>query len=306
MLKNARGNGTKERIFMEEKIISAGVSGSADVSGSGAKASVIPGAKASGVPNAKASVVPNAKASVIPSAEREEPHTSSSRLQREGDPSSASPPRDDRGCAEASGVSSAKAPVVPNANASGVPSAKAPVIPSVSEEPHTAGSRLHKEGDPSSAAPTRDDRGCADGSGVRGDGGLGLAVTFAARSARLADEAEALYAEWTAGAEELKKDYPAFDLAAAAKEPAFGRLLRAGVGLRTAYEATHMPQVREAIRVSAAAEAEARALDGVRLRGLRPNENGARPGGAVLTGGMAGLTREQRARIADKAMRGLL
>ena len=244
MLKNARGNGTKERIFMEEKIISAGVSGSADVSGSGAKASVIPGAKASGVPNAKASVVPNAKASVIPSAER--------------------------------------------------------------EEPHTASSRLHKEGDPSSAAPTRDDRGCADGSGVRGDGGLGLAVTFAARSARLADEAEALYAEWTAGAEELKKDYPAFDLAAAAKEPAFGRLLRAGVGLRTAYEATHMPQVREAIRVSAAAEAEARALDGVRLRGLRPNENGARPGGAVLTGGMAGLTREQRARIAERAMRGLL
>ena len=131
-------------------------------------------------------------------------------------------------------------------------------------------------------------------------------MTFAARSARLADEAEALYAEWTAEAGELAKDYPAFDLAAAAKEPAFGRLLRAGVDLRTAYEATHMPQVREAIRVSAAAEAEARALDGVRLRGLRPDENGARPGGAVLTGGMAGLSREQRARIAERAMRGLL
>ncbi|MBQ6553172.1 MAG: hypothetical protein IJL83_06125, partial [Clostridia bacterium] len=156
----------------------------------------------------------------------------------------------------------------------------------------------------SSAAPPRDDRGCADGDGA--DGGRGLAVTFAARSARLADEAEALYAEWTAEAGELAKDYPAFDLAAAAKEPAFGRLLRAGVDLRTAYEATHMPQVREAIRVSAAAEAEARALDGVRLRGLRPDENGARPGGAVLTGGMAGLSREQRARIAERAMRGLL
>ncbi|MBO4933827.1 MAG: hypothetical protein J5441_01490 [Clostridia bacterium] len=242
---------------MEEKTISAGVSGS------------------------------GAKASIIPSAEREESHTASSRLQREGDPSSAAPPRDDRG--------GAKAPVVPNAER---------------EESHTASSRPEREGDPSSAAPPRDDRGCAGGdgagSGSRGDGGRGLAVTFAARSARLADEAEALYAEWTAGAEELKKDYPAFDLAAAAKEPAFGRLLRAGVGLRTAYEATHMPQVREAIRVSAAAEAEARALDGVRLRGLRPNENGARPGGAVLTGGMAGLTREQRARIAERAMRGLL
>ena len=280
MLKNARGNGTKERIFMEEKTISADVSGSAGVSGSGAKAS--------GVPGAKASVIPNAKASVIPSVS-EEPHTSSSRLQREGDPSSAAPPRDD-GKAVCGDTSSA-------------PSGHLPLKGKASE-------RVQREGDPSSAAPPRDDGGGADGGGAgsesRGDGGLGLAVTFAARSARLADEAEALYAEWTAGAEELKKDYPAFDLAAAAKEPAFGRLLRAGVGLRTAYEATHMPQVREAIRVSAAAEAEARALDGVRLRGLRPNENGARPGGAVLTGGMAGLTREQRARIADKAMRGLL
>ena len=141
--------------------------------------------------------------------------------------------------------------------------------------------------------------------GARGDG-LSAAVTFAARSARLADEAEALYAEWTSSAEGLKRDYPAFDLAAAAREPAFGRLLRAGVDLRSAYEATHMPLVREAIRASAAAEAEARALDGVRLRGLRPDENGARPGGAVITGGMAGLSREQRARIAEKAMRGLL
>ena len=280
MLKNARGNGTKERIFMEEKIISAGVSTAETSGGANAKASVIPNA--------------NAEGSVIPNAKREGSHTASSRPEREGDPSSASPPRDD-GKAVCGDTSSA-------------PSGHLPLKGKASE-------RVQREGDPSSAAPPRDDRGCADGSGAdgsgagsgsRGDGGRGLAVTFAARSARLADEAEALYAEWTAGAEELKKDYPAFDLAAAAKEPAFGRLLRAGVGLRTAYEATHMPQVREAIRVSAAAEAEARALDGVRLRGLRPNENGARPGGAVLTGGMAGLTREQRARIADKAMRGLL
>ena len=175
--------------------------------------------------------------------------------------------------------------------------AEGSVIPSAErEEPPASSSRLQREGDPSSAAGSppapRDDRGAA--------------VTFAARSVRLADEAEALYAEWTSAAKELSRDYPGFDLAAAAKEPAFGRLLRAGIDLRSAYEATHMPLVREAIRASAAAEAEARALDGVRLRGLRPDENGARPGGAVLTGGMAGLSREQRARIAEKAMRGLL
>ena len=199
------------------------------------------------------------------------------RLQNEGGPSSAavSPPapRDD--------VSGAEGSVIPSAER---------------EEPPASSSRLQREGDPSSSAVSppapRDDRGAA--------------VTFAARSARLADEAEALYAEWTSAAKELSRDYPGFDLAAAAKEPAFGRLLRAGIDLRSAYEATHMPLVREAIRASAAAEAEARALDGVRLRGLRPDENGARPGGAVITGGMAGLSREQRARIAEKAMRGLL
>ena len=158
---------------------------------------------------------------------------------------------------------------------------------------------------PAAATPHPKVNAGYDGS-PQGEGFDGAAVTFAARSARLADEAEALYAEWTSSAKELGRDYPGFDLAAAAKEPAFGRLLRAGVDLRSAYEATHMPLVREAIRASAAAEAEARALDGVRLRGLRPDENGARPGGAVLTGGMAGLSREQRARIAEKAMRGLL
>lgn len=132
------------------------------------------------------------------------------------------------------------------------------------------------------------------------------AVKFAAHSARAADEAEALYAEWTSSADELKRDYPGFDLASVAKEPAFQRLLRGGADLRSAYEATHMDAVRGAIRAAAAAEAEARVLDGVRLRGLRPEENGARSGGAVLTGGMAGLSRAERARIADKAMRGLL
>ena len=271
---------------MEEIIGAAGVSGS--------------GAKASGVPNANASVIPSANASVIPSAEREEPHTAGSRLHKEGDPSSSAPLRDD-GKAVCGDTSSA-------------PSGHLPLKGKASE-------RLQQEGDPSSEAtpPPRDDSEAGEGEGASAGTGEGagapsacdayseaVAVTFAARSARIADEAEALYAEWASGARELKKDYPDFDLAAAAKEPVFRRLLRAGVDIRSAYEATHISQVREAIRASAAAEAEARTLDGVRLRGLRPNENGARPGGAVLTGGMAGLTREQRARIAERAMRGLL
>lgn len=159
-------------------------------------------------------------------------------------------------------------------------------------------------------APARDgvsspaagcDRAASDGRGE-----AAFAAGFAARSGRLVDEAEALYAQWTSDAAALAKEYPGFDLAAAAREPKFARLLRGGADLRSAYEATHMDAVRSAIRAAAAAEAEARVLDGVRLRGLRPDENGARSGSAVLTGGMAGLSREERARIAERAMRGLL
>lgn len=190
-------------------------------------------------------------------------------------------------------------------------------VPGAKQEGSPAGSgRRQGEGEPSArvvvSPPLAED-------GVRPEGAVeadapahafaprdAAAVRFAARSARAVDEAEALYASWAAEAKEMGKDYPGFDLAAVAKEPAFARLLRGGAGLRAAYEATHMDSVRETIRAAAAAEAEARTLDGVRLRGLRPDENGARGGGAVLTGGMAGLSREQRARIAERAMRGLL
>ena len=217
------------------------------------------------------------------------------------------------------------------------------VIPGVSEGAPAGRARREGEGDPSAREGVRpplaqDDGNARDGANPRetdgrpssravgreeGDGSPcagepddapafsgpaydAAAAGFAARSARIADEAEALYASWAAEAKELAKEYPGFDLAAVAKEPAFARLLRAGAGLRAAYEATHMDSVRAAIRAAAAAEAEARTLDGVRLRGLRPDENGARSGSAVLTGGMAGLSREQRARIAERAMRGLL
>ena len=133
-----------------------------------------------------------------------------------------------------------------------------------------------------------------------------VAASFAEQCMRAADGAEELYSGWLAAAEEVGRDYPGFSVEDALKEPAFGKLLRAGVDLRSAYEATHMQAVREQIRAAAAADAQARTLDAVRLRGLRPDENGARPGAGIVTGGMASLSRRERAEIANKAMRGLL
>ena len=156
----------------------------------------------------------NAEGSVIPNAKREGSRTESSSLQKEGEHSPAVPLRDD-GKAVCGDTSSA-------------PSGHLPLKGKASE-------RLQIEGGPSVAAPPRDDISGAEGSVIprsresvdeeshtasgrlQGEGPYGAAVTFAARSARLADEAEALYAEWTSAAKELSRDYPGFDLAAAAK-----------------------------------------------------------------------------------------
>ncbi|MBR4439725.1 MAG: hypothetical protein IKS88_03885, partial [Clostridia bacterium] len=70
---------------------------------------------------------------------------------------------------------------------------------------------------------------------LREDGDAALAAGFAKRSERVADEAETLYASWLEAAEQVARDYPGFDLAAAVKEPAFRRLLQGGADLRSAY-----------------------------------------------------------------------
>lgn len=126
------------------------------------------------------------------------------------------------------------------------------------------------------------------------------------RSLRATDEAEAVYAAWLGEAEQLKTAYPDFELRAAVSDPAVCRLLKAGVALKTAYEAVNLDAVRKSIEAQAARTAEARALDSVRLQGARPSENGASPGSAVLAGGVKSLTRTERAELARKAMRGLL
>lgn len=64
---------------------------------------------------------------------------------------------------------------------------------------------------------------------------------------------EALIAE----AEELKLEYPVFDLEKEKADPAFSRLIAAGVDLRTAYEVTHRDTVFPE-RLRAAVEGETR------------------------------------------------
>lgn len=132
------------------------------------------------------------------------------------------------------------------------------------------------------------------------------ATDFTDRSLLAADEAEKVYADWLGELDSIKADYPDFAVEAALKNPSFGKLLLSGLSLRDAYEASHLDAVRAAIRSDAAKDAEARTLDRIRLNGLRPDENGAGGGSGVITGGMASLSRAERAELARKAMRGLL
>lgn len=132
------------------------------------------------------------------------------------------------------------------------------------------------------------------------------ATDFTDRSLLAADEAEKLYAGWLGEVDAIKADYPDFAVEAALKNPSFGRLLLGGLSLREAYEASHLDTVRDSIRALASKDAEARTLDRIRLNGLRPDENGAKGGSGVITGGMSSLSRAERAELARKAMRGLL
>jgi len=117
--------------------------------------------------------------------------------------------------------------------------------------------------------------------------------------------ADRLYQGWMREAQEVEALYPAFDLAVEARNSAFVRLLTRGLDVRSAYEVAHRDEILgSAMRITAQKVAE-KVVNNIRARANRPDENGlAGRSGQTFRQGAAGLTREERARIADKAARG--
>lgn len=114
-----------------------------------------------------------------------------------------------------------------------------------------------------------------------------------------------LCAGWLREGDELKRIYPGFDLKTELRSPDFVRLMKSGVSLRAAYQATHMDELLGGAMQYAADKAAAAAAARMAERARRPAENGARPqAGAVFHTDVARLSRAQREEIERRAARG--
>lgn len=107
--------------------------------------------------------------------------------------------------------------------------------------------------------------------------------------------------EWERQGEELKADYPDFDLGVELSNGDFQGLLKSGIPVKTAYELMHLEEIRETVR----RQTEKAVMDNIRANGSRPVENGIKAsGGFVLGKNVADLSREERAEIKKRVQRG--
>lgn len=111
--------------------------------------------------------------------------------------------------------------------------------------------------------------------------------------------------KWTNEAEALRQEYPDFRLENELGDRNFVGMLRAGVPVKIAYEAIHINDVKAQTAQAAAKTAEKQVTSNIRAKGARPQENGTlQSGGMIVKNDVSKLTREDRAEIARRAMRG--
>ena len=112
-------------------------------------------------------------------------------------------------------------------------------------------------------------------------------------------------AAWGRQAEALRELVPDFDLETEQADPAFRALLDKGLTVKQAFILHYFDRLLAAAIHLAAEETERRLVANLRARGQRPPENGVAGAGSFLLGGAAaGLTRQQRAEIADRVRKG--
>lgn len=107
---------------------------------------------------------------------------------------------------------------------------------------------------------------------------------------------ESTLANWQREAEQVAMMYPGFDLNAECDENTengqqFLSLLRAGVGVKTAYQVVHQDELLSGAIQHAVTTTQQRTVDNIRARGMRPAEAGA--------GSQTAATRIVRANPAD-------
>lgn len=123
-------------------------------------------------------------------------------------------------------------------------------------------------------------------------------------------QAQEQYSRWVDEANELKAIYPEFDLETELKNPDFRKIIgqpnqQYAISMKQAYEIIHHDEIINGIRQTTADETQKRVVDNVRSRGTRPVEGAVHSqSGVVVKSDVTKLTKEDRAEIAKRVLRG--
>ncbi|WP_317380452.1 hypothetical protein [uncultured Intestinimonas sp.] len=109
---------------------------------------------------------------------------------------------------------------------------------------------------------------------------------------------------WQQQAQEIRAEYPGFDLEAEIQNPTFKAMLKAGAPMKNAYEAIHMGEIKAGVAQQASAEREKQVTDNIRARGQRPTEGGSSGAGITYSSDPSKLTAKEREELARRAERG--
>ncbi len=121
------------------------------------------------------------------------------------------------------------------------------------------------------------------------------------QQARIAE----LQAGWDREAEQLKAQYPDFNMAEVLANPEVEKMMRSGVSMTNAYRSAYFDHILKQQQAATAKQVEQGVVNRMQQRNARPGENGTRPGGAVQTKiDVSHMSRKEMEEMEKRAMRG--
>ena len=122
-----------------------------------------------------------------------------------------------------------------------------------------------------------------------------------AQQARIAE----LQAGWDQEAEQLKAQYPDFNMAEVLANPEVEKMMRSGVSMTNAYRSAYFDHILKQQQAATARQVEQGVVNRMQQRNARPGENGTRPGGAVQTKiDVSHMSRKEMEEMEKRVMRG--
>ena len=111
--------------------------------------------------------------------------------------------------------------------------------------------------------------------------------------------------KWYMESKQVQEVYPEFNIFEESKNKSFVSLLKSGIDVKTAYEATHHNEIVARAAGEAARNAEIKATEAIRQRAMRPAENGlSSQSSAIIKSDVSKLSPKERAEIARRVSRG--